>query len=200
MSTSVFAPPLDPSIAFALLAAGSAERFGGGKLLADLGGRPLWRWAASSAERAGFTTRILIVPNADGLSGTIAAQRWSIRINTRSQEGIASSIGLACEAAGPCQRLVIALADMPFVEPAHLRSLALDSGPLFTRYPTGRNGVPAAFPRDRFAALATLRGDRGAGMFPWARHARSIAPPSPERLLDVDTARDLDRARMLIRK
>ena len=200
MSTSIFAPPLEPSIAFALLAAGSAERFGGGKLLADLGGRPLWRWAASSAERAGFTTRILIVPEADIFSETAATEGWSVHINTISQEGLASSLGLACEVTKSSQRLVIALADMPFVEPAHLRSLALDNGPLFTRYPTGRNGVPAAFPRDRFAALATLRGDHGAGTLAWANDAPGLAPPSPEQLLDIDTAHDLDRARMLIRK
>ena len=197
MNTSASDPLLEPSIAFALLAAGGAQRFGGRKLLADLGGRPLWRWAAASAESAGFATRILVVPEGDGLAGAFDAEGWSVSVNGRWREGIASSIRLACEIAGPARRLVIALADMPFIEPVHLRSLAVSKGAAFTGYPGGRRGVPAAFPHEDFAALAALHGDRGAGALAWTANAASIAPTWPESLLDIDTADDLDRARVI---
>ena len=198
MNTNACAPSLDASIAFALLAAGSADRFGSRKLLADLGGRPLWRWAAANAERAGFKTRLLIVPASCYWSESDRADGWSLCVNSAPEEGMASSIRVACEAAGSCHRLVIALADMPFIEPSHLRRLAVSEHAVFTRYPNGRNGVPASFPRARFGSLATIQGDRGAGALAWAENAASMAPASHVSLMDIDTANDLARARKLI--
>ena len=200
MSTSASAPPLDHSIAFALLAAGGAERFGGGKLRADLGGRPLWRWAADSAEVAGFVTRFLITSEADAPLLEGAAEGWSVHVNHHAHEGMASSIRAAGQLAAPCARLVIGLADMPFVEPAHLRELALGTGVAFTRYPAGREGVPAAFPTACFAALEKLRGDRGAAALDWNADRTALPPPTPETLFDVDILADLDQARLIARK
>ena len=197
MITSACAPPLDRSIAFALLAAGGAQRFGGRKLLADLDGKPLWRWAAESAKAAGFATRFLIASagNVAVLEGE--AEGWLVHANRDAHEGLASSIRAASQLAAPYQRLVIALADMPFVEPAHLRRLALGTGLAFTRYPAGREGVPAAFPNECFAALEKLRGDRGAAALDWHAGRMSLSPSSPETLFDVDTVADLERARII---
>lgn len=44
-----------------LLAAGQGRRFGGGKLTAQFRGRPLWEWAAETAENANFSARVLVV-------------------------------------------------------------------------------------------------------------------------------------------
>lgn len=187
--------PLDPAIGIAVLAAGAGRRLGGGKLLRDLGGRPLWCWAMEAAEQAGFATRWLIRP--PGVSDEAAPAGWRGHINPDAGEGIAASIRLAGELArnAGSRRLVIALADMPFVEPAHLRALALGQGVLFTRYPAGHHGVPAAFPHGALPMLATLRGDRGAGTAEWERGVRAIAPECPESLLDIDSEADLDLAR-----
>ena len=187
-------PPLDPSIAFALLAAGGAMRFGGGKLDARLGGRPLWRWAADTAERAGFTTRILILGEAPEPRAP-APEGWSVVFNPDSHCGIASSIRTACAAAAASRRLVIGLGDMPLVERNHLRALALAEGVAFTRYPAGGEGVPAGFPRDAFPRLGELEGDRGAASLDWGPRRIAISPGSPGSLLDIDTPEDLDRAR-----
>ena len=199
MNTSGSAPPLDRSIAFALLASGGARRFGGGKLFADLGGRPLWRWATDTAEVAGFGPRFLIASERDAPVWEHEAEGWTICVNRDAAEGIASSIRAACRVAAQCRRLVIGLADMPFVDPAHLRTLASAKGAAFTRYPSGREGVPAAFPSDCFAALDELRGDRGAAALSWAGRRAILQPPSQHTLFDVDTAEDLDRARGLVR-
>ena len=48
------ATSLEPSIVFALLAAGGATRFGGRKLAANLADKPVWSWAVNAAAAAGF--------------------------------------------------------------------------------------------------------------------------------------------------
>ena len=46
----------------AVLAAGSATRFGGGKLDAVLAGRRLGAWALATIERAGLPPGVIVVP------------------------------------------------------------------------------------------------------------------------------------------
>lgn len=186
----------DPSIAVALLAAGCGDRFAGDKLGADLDGRPLWRSAADAAEQAGFATRILIA-SADNLAA-FEQGCWDVVVNPRASEGMGTSVACAAEAARDAKRLVLILADMPFVEPAHLRALALGEGVVFTRYPDGRRGIPAGFPASAFARLQSLQGDRGASAQSWGEDASELAPASPYSLFDIDTADDLalGRARL----
>ena len=156
-------PPLDRGIGIILLAAGRGTRFGGDKLSRDLRGKPL-------CPRAG----------------------WEAVINHHADEGMGSSIAAGVAAAAPkCERLVIALADMPLVEPGHFRDLARLRGTVFTRYDDGAEGPPAAFPKKAFAALQTLTGERG------ARHldlgeTDTLIPANGHMLADVDTPAALD--------
>lgn len=183
---------------FAMLAAGGAARFGGGKLARTLADKPLWQWAANTAEAAGFVQRICIVREGWGPARDLQGRGWSVVANPDADTGIASSIKLACNGAAACQRLVIALADMPFVTSDHLRTLALSEGVAFTRYPSGHIGVPAAFPHDAFRKLAMLEGDRGAASLDWDARLIAITPASPDTLIDVDTPGDLNHARAML--
>ena len=183
---------------FALLAAGGATRFGGGKLAANLADKPVWSWAANAAATAGFVQRICIVRDGWAPAREMQALGWSVVVNPDADTGISSSIKLACTTAGPCRRLVIALADMPFVTSVHLRILAQLEGVSFTRYPSGKIGVPAAFPREVFHKLATLQGDRGAAGLDWGPDLTTVTPASPDTLIDVDTPDDLARASALL--
>lgn len=182
------APALPPSIALVLLAAGSGSRFGGAKQVALLAGRPLWTHAAAAAEAAGFATRIIVVP--EGLP--IEAAGWRTVVNAQAASGIASSIAAGLGAAGEAERVVFALADMPWVDDGHLRALALARGVVFTAQPDGRRGIPAAFPRDAFARLLTLSGDRGAAALDWP--ASTTLAAASASLRDIDTPPDLARA------
>ncbi len=190
---SAFAPLPEPRCGFVLLAAGKGARFGGGKLTANLGGKPLWRWAAESAVMGGMNA-LHLVTNDPQIASEAAAIGWTVHPNQAADEGVASSIRLAARAAASCQRLVVALADMPFVEPEHLRRLAAAKGAAFTKQSDGCAGVPAAFPATAYAQLARLTGNRGAAALHWP-DSESITPASPEALFDIDTAADLDRAR-----
>ena len=184
--------PPDPDVAIAVLAAGLSKRFGGGKLHADLGGAPLWRWAVAAAEEAGFARRILIVSADTAPQSTPPG--WQIVTNREAGEGIASSIRLAVMSAREQSRLVLALADMPFVPAEHLRRVAHAAGPVFTEYPDGRSGIPAGFPANAFGRLLGLKGNAGAGSLNWPDAEPGIRPAWDHALIDVDTPADLAAA------
>ena len=188
---------LDPQIAVALLAAGRATRFGGGKLDAGLNGKPVGLRAAEVAENAGFLTRIIVTSDSppnfiDQLVG------WHHVINPDAKQGLSTSICAAVRAGVSCRRLVITLADMPIIQPAHLESLAHGSTITFTRYPDGRRGVPAAFPSRHFARLANLTKVRGAADVDWDEEAQVLTPKSPTSLLDIDHVDELEKLEALL--
>ena len=87
-------PPLDPSIALILLAAGRSERFGSDKLTVLFRGRPLWEWAAAAAESAGFESLYLVIGEH---SRVTAREKWrpvvtpmrSVALAHRSPQGSA---------------------------------------------------------------------------------------------------------------
>lgn len=193
MSDSV--PPSDRATAFVLLAAGLGARFGTGKLLADLCGRPLWRWSLDSAINAGFEN-LHVVSNDPQIAPDCERAGVTVHSNPDAADGIASSIAVAARATESAPRTVIGLADMPFVQPEHLRRLSLADCAAFTRYPDGRSGVPAAFSREDRVRLLTLEGDRGAASLAWP-DAVDFDPADPEDCFDVDTPEALDQARAI---
>lgn len=189
---------LEPGIVVALLAAGSSRRFGGGKLGADLEGRPLIRWAADAVRETGFQTRVLVIAGSAASDFGLGREGWTVVVNPDAEAGIAGSIRTAAAAANGCERLVLGLADMPFVPAEHYRSLALATGVAFTRYSGSKNGVPAAFDRHAVERLSSLEGDKGANALDWPG-ATSINPPTTDALLDIDTAQDLATAQAVAR-
>ncbi|MAM37235.1 MAG: MobA-related protein [Erythrobacter sp.] len=182
-------PPLEPDIALVLLAAGRSERFGSDKLFASFRGKALWEWAAEAAEDAGFANLYMVVAERSQL---LCRKGWRPVINPHAEQGMGTSIAAGVDAGSAHRRIVIALADMPMVGPHHLRLLAEGSGTVFTRQADGTPGSPAAFGQESFAALRSLKGDRGARSlsFPEA----SIVDPGDRRIvLDIDTPSELAR-------
>ena len=180
-------PPLDPSIALILLAAGRSERFGSDKLTASFRARPLWEWAARAAEAAGFVNLYLVIGEHSGITGR---DGWKLVINPEAERGLGTSISAGVGAASNHERVVITLADMPLMEPSHLRLLGQETGAIFTRQPDGSAGNPAAFGQEHFAQLRTLDEDRGARSLSLP-NALLIAPQTSDMLIDVDTPSDL---------
>ena len=178
---------LDGDVALILLAAGKSSRFGGRKLTASLDGKPVWEWSASAAERAGFVARYLVV--GPDWPGEPRAE-WTTVLNANAASGIGASIAAGVEAASSSKRIVIALADMPLMQPNHLRRLGESRGNVFTRQRGGAAGTPAAFDRSAYSALRSLNGDRGASSL--ALDYTEIVAPEDERILsDIDTRADL---------
>lgn len=196
------AQPIGAGTAIAVMAAGRAVRFGGGKLDADLCGRPVGKWVTDAAQNAGFTRRLIIVgKNAPDFVAELNG--WEMVVNPAANGGteqnrdqgaeLSSSIRMAADAAKNCERLVLVLADMPLIEVAHLRRLAKMRGIVLTSYPDEKRGVPAAFPARHLEALSNLSGPRGAAAMDWGEKATYVKPSSDFTLSDVDRSSDIGR-------
>ena len=184
-----------------MLAAGSGSRFGGGKLLAPFGGRPLIA-ATLSGLRGAPVDEIIVVVGAEGerLRSITAAYENRIIENPDWAEGMSTSVRAGLRACTPDARAaVVCLADQPLVGAVAAERLveAFEQGATVAVATYGgemRN--PVLFARGVWPLLLReMSGDRGARAF--LKHHREIvtevscddvADPA-----DVDTVEDLRR-------
>ncbi len=186
----------DTGVLVAVLAAGGASRFGGGKLDAMLAGKPVGQWVLDAVEAAGLEPGVIVVgPQAPQFA---ADSGWQLLTNPNAAQGLGTSLALAA-AHAEGRTLLVLLADMPLIDPAHLRAL-VGAGPLAaTLYPNGKAGVPALFGPALLAELAGLTGDAGAGALLSSRKGVAMFEPLPAMLLDIDRPEDLVRADDLLK-
>ncbi|WP_067735540.1 nucleotidyltransferase family protein [Novosphingobium naphthalenivorans] len=187
----------------ALLAAGEARRYGGGKLDAPLAGRPLGRWAVEAA--TAIAPVVVIVPD-----GPLPAflqgieQRIAVVANPDWTRGPNTSLMHAVNYARiqGMEGLLIHLADMPLVSSATLAAVlgqGMMHGMAATRYPDGRPGVPACFMSKWFDALQDLPDGRGAKTLLRSSPGCHLMKVPAYELIDIDTPGDLGRAEGFIR-
>jgi molybdenum cofactor cytidylyltransferase len=194
-------------VTVAILAAGRAERFGGGKLDAELAGAPLGHHALEAALDLELGRPLIVVSDPMPFFAEEAARRGRalLALNPGAAGGMASSVALAAfnAAEAGSEALLLMLADMPQVTTATLARLVESvrpGTPACVRHESGHPGIPACFPADFFDALQALEGKRGAAAL--LREASEIAliHVPHEELTDVDTHDDLEglRARHLL--
>lgn len=186
----------------AILAAGSARRFGGGKLDAPLGGRALGAWALANAAESGF--EFAVVVGSTPPSFTLEAQaRSGIRLidNPCAAEGMGTSVACAARAAmtGGHAGLIVLLADMPFVDGRALATLIHPDHATFARHSGDVAGPPAWIPARLLPRLGELTGERGARSALAGEDVRLVDWPA-DQLIDIDTPDAFDRARCLIER
>lgn len=147
-----------------VLAAGLSQRFGDDKLLFPLLGKPLAAHVAATVAELDFVHRIAVCSASEGRQAIFAARRFEIVVNTAPGRGMASSLALGATRAIElgADRMLVCLADMPFVTPAHLRRLITAQGDVVATEADGVRSPPAAFSCATFAALTQLTGDGGA--------------------------------------
>jgi len=181
----------------ALLAAGRASRFGADKLAAACAGAPLAGHAVAAVLATGLPALCITAPGArpSWLPADIPAVP-----NPDAAEGLATSVALAAREAARrgAPSLLLHLADMPCVTPALLLAVAEAGAMAACHYPSGCPGVPARFPADRFAELASLAGDRGAAALLQADPAVVLVDCAADDLIDVDTPEALARAEAVL--
>ena len=192
-------------IAAVILAAGRGSRLGGGKLLAELDGRPLILHAVSAA-LASRARPVLVVTGADAerVRAAVAGLDVIVVHNPDHADGLSTSLraGVAAVADHDVDGALICLGDMPRVTAAHLDAVIAAFDPdadATIVVPTcdRKRGNPVLWARRHFGAIADLRGDVGARAL-IERHAdqvRLIALDDPAILLDVDTPESLAAAR-----
>jgi molybdenum cofactor cytidylyltransferase len=180
-----------------LLAAGLSRRYGGiGKLVAPYRGKPLAMHAAETLAALPFARHVAVCRGDDEhLPPLLDTLGFTIVRNDEPERGMASSLSLGVAAAGQPHMLMVCLADMPNITPAHLGALLdhLQQGGIAASVgdPDGPPMPPAVFSQRFISRLETLDGDTGAR--PLLRQAvRVVAPPGT--LLDFDTPDDFTKA------
>ena len=181
-------------IAAVLLAAGRGNRFGGGKLMADLGGKPLGHHAAATLAGLPLAARFAVVsPQSPDLSALGFDPVPLEPAGAPMSRSIALGVARARKAGA--NAVLLALADMPLVPADHFRALlaAFDGHCLASRV-DDTPLPPALFGAALLDALCALEGDSG------ARHLIAAAPwialPAAHGL-DVDRPADLAQAALL---
>lgn len=181
----------------AILAAGSGERFGGGKLDAELGGKALGQYALDAAIAFGAGPPAIIVGNPAPRFASEAARIGQAVLveNLDAASGLASSINCAASYASErgTKGLMLMLADMPLVAPETLQALlaACGDAPSAVTYPDGSPGIPACFPASHCAKLTCLKGSGGAKNYLQSLDNITLVQVDHRQLLDIDTRNDL---------
>lgn len=185
---------VDPTVSTLVLAAGASLRFGGGKLGADLGGRPLLAHAIGAARAVAHPVTVVVSPG--GPARAIAeAAGADVVVNPDPGRGLSSSLAAGLDAlpSGTAAAVVL-LGDQPDVAPSAIRAVvaawrAAPERPHRVRYRDG-HGHPVILPRAIWGAATAVGGDRGAATLLATSRVGEVpvdgpAPP------DVDTRADL---------
>lgn len=182
-----------------LLAAGSARRFGGAKLLATLaGGKPVGVASCLALVEALPRTIAVVRIGDDALADALAAGGATVVRCARADEGMGASLACGVAASRDAAGWIVALADMPWIAPATIRRVAdaIASGAsIAAPFHRGERGHPVGFAASHRDALAALGGDEGAKSV-LASHGADLVRvdvDDPGVLRDVDVPADLAR-------
>ena len=187
-----------------LLAAGRATRYGADKLLAPLSsGEPLALAAArhlreglDDGSSAGARLLAVLRPEQAELSERLAAAGFELVVSDEARAGMGRSLALAVAASPDASGWLVALADMPAIQPHTIAQVAAalgDGASIAAPFHAGRRGHPVGFAASWRDALTRLDGDIGARDL--LREAGDallrIETDDPGVLLDIDTRDDL---------
>jgi len=183
-----------------LLAAGHATRYGADKLLTPLpSGEPLALAAARHLRQGlGSDARLLAVlrPEQTELGERLAAAGFELVVSDEARAGMGRSLALAVAASPDAGGWLVALADMPAIQPQTIAQVAaaLAAGAsIAAPFHAGRRGHPVGFAKSWQDALMRLDGDIGARDLLRQTGANLVAIETDDDgvLLDVDTPDDL---------
>lgn len=182
------------NIAAVILAAGESKRLGQPKQLVRLQDEALVDRAVRAAREASVDQIVVVLGASDDEIRRQAKLEATVVTNQDWNSGMASSIHCGLDRLTPEMDAVILLnCDQPAVNATHLKSLvdALDKSTIAASTYADRIGTPAAFLREHFQALKSLRGDRGAREILLGDDVAKI--PLPDGEFDIDTPADLER-------
>jgi molybdenum cofactor cytidylyltransferase len=183
-----------------LLAAGRGRRFdptgSRNKLLAQLPGGELVVVASARKLLAVLPKVIAVVPpNDGGVGAALRAVGCDVTVCPEADSGMAASLVHAIRHSLPqAQGWLVALGDMPYVEPGTIRSLAdaIEAGAgIAAPVLQGRRGNPVAFGAAHLDALLALQGDQGARGIIRSNPVTEVAVDDPGIFRDIDTGADL---------
>jgi molybdenum cofactor cytidylyltransferase len=189
-------------IAAIVLAAGLSRRMGRQKLLLELQGKPVVRWAVEGV--LPHVGDLIVVTGHDDAAVRAALAGLAVRfvVNPRPEDGQGTSIATGASALAPdTEAALVVLGDQPRLPvdiiPTLLRERERTGKEIVAPVYRGTQGTPVLFAASVFVELIRLDGDAGARAVVGARPERvarvSIETPMP---LDVDTPDDYVRLRV----
>jgi molybdenum cofactor cytidylyltransferase len=189
-----------------VLAAGAGSRFGGGKLVASLDGRPILQHVLDTLLLVRPVMTVVVVPpDIDALAGV--EWRGELRVvNPDPGLGLSSSLRLGIAAVADTHDIngaFILLGDQPRTALSTLAALASAARDVVSdeveavvpRYADGGGANPVLLLSAGFPLVALAVGDHGLGGLLAARPDRVLTVPLPGANPDVDTLKDLKALR-----
>jgi molybdenum cofactor cytidylyltransferase len=182
-----------------ILAAGGGTRFGGGKMLAELHGRPMLQYALDLAAAVELDPVVVVLgKDAVDVEGAVLWGAERRVVNPDPARGLSSSVLLGMAELGNADRVLVLLGDQPFLSIENLRVIigtARDaSRPIVVPRYAGVPGNPVLLEREAWALVRALEGDRGMSQL-FEKHPDLLRfLDLPDANPDIDTRDDLDRA------
>jgi CTP:molybdopterin cytidylyltransferase MocA len=182
-----------------VLAAGAGIRFGGGKQLALLDGRPLLEYAVRAMTSAPVG-RVIVVLGAEAERVLVGVDLHGAEplVCARWGEGQSASLASGLAELSACEAVVVTLGDQPRISPNAIRRViaARGGGAAAVRATYGSApGHPVLLERQLFARLRDVSGDHGARNLLMSVRTRDVPCDDLGNGTDVDTPAELDALR-----
>lgn len=183
-----------------LLAAGKGQRFDPSgernKLLQALPGGGAVVAASARAMLASLPKVLAVVgPEGEGVAAQLRALGCDVTVCDDAADGMGVSLAHAIKhASSDAGGWLIALGDMPHVQPSTITALAqaVEQGSdIVVPVMKGRRGNPVAFSHRHLASLLALHGDQGARNIVKSNPVTEIEVDDPGIFQDIDTPADL---------
>ena len=180
------------NITIILLAAGHSRRFGGDKrhaLLAD--GTPILQRTATRALASDLPVLVCLRPGDEKLAVELEKLGAQTHYCELADLGMGHSLAAGMERILDEDGVLIALGDMPYIQPSSYIKVAAALAPGTIAVPQfqGMTGHPVGFSRDYFPDLASLTGDHGAKQV-IRRNGDAVTPVA---VSDTGILADIDR-------
>ena len=186
-------------MAVGILAAGRGTRFGGGKVLAELGGVPILRRAVDAALASGLRPVVTVVAPGLGAIERVLPAGVDVVTAPAARLGIAHSLRALIRALQGWRQVgavCVGLGDQPQVGPDAYRRLAAahaDGAEFAVATYGGERQNPVLIGRSLWSEALKLRGDTGARALMERVPVVDVACDGTGRPDDVDTLADLAR-------
>ena len=182
-------------IAVIILAAGQSSRFGAEKIHYYLDtGKSILNTCIEQYQKS-FTNISVVLSANDQAEKIITEQGVTVVVSEHSIKGMSQSIISGVQSQNDASAWLIALADMPYVKPETLSSLAIKAtfNTIVVPVCGHRNGNPVIFGRDFYNQLISLKGDIGAKQVIKDNFSLVLKVPVDDHgvLLDIDRPEDI---------
>lgn len=181
---------VDTNIGIIVLAAGAGRRFGSDKRRAALPNGDTLLSATLASIPDDFAGKLLVLRQEDQDLADRFTGEWQICLASDPQSGMANSLASGIAQAQHWDAALIALGDMPWVQPETYMAVrdALQDADIVVPLHEGKRGNPVAFGQKYFEEIEGLSGDRGARelLVKYADSCRYLETGDEGILRDVD--------------